>query len=72
MEKKPIPMPALVAIAVVAVVGLVVAFMQMSADPAPTVQNAPDYAKMSDEEIAAAYAKSKEMEKQALADRAGK
>lgn len=64
--KKPLPVAALAGIAVVAVVALVMVFMNMAGDPAPTATNVPDYSKMSQEQVADAYAKSKAAEAEAL------
>lgn len=65
--KKPLPVAAIVGIAVVAVGALVFFFMNMGGDPQPTATNVPDYSKMSSEEVSQAYAKSKQAEAEALA-----
>jgi uncharacterized membrane protein len=64
--KKPLPTAALAGIAVVAIVAIVMVFMNVASDPAPTATNVPDYSKMTNEQVAEAYAKSKAAEAEAL------
>jgi hypothetical protein len=64
--KKPLPVAAIAGIAVVAVVALAFFFMNAAGDPQPTAKDVPDYSKMNSEEVAAAYAKSKAAEAEAL------
>lgn len=66
--KKPLPTAVITVIAVLAVVGLVFAFVKGTGDPEPTVKDVPDYTKMKPEEISAAFQKSKEAEQNAMKD----
>lgn len=59
-------MPAIATIAVLAIVALIVVFGRMTADPAPTAQNVPDYSKLTPQEVTKAYAQSKAAEAEAL------
>lgn len=64
--KKPLPAAVIVTVAVLAIVAIGFMIVKGSGDPEPTVKDAPDYSKMSPEEINAAFQKSKQAEQDAL------
>lgn len=66
--KKPLPTAVIAVVAVLAVVGLVFAFIKGAGDPEPSAKDVPDYSKMKPEEISAAFQKSKEAEANAMKD----